>query len=135
MAKKNNDDMMSGWVGWIAYASVMLYLIGFMHLIAGFAALFTDTVYLIGESNIWALDYTQWGWIHVIGGALAILAAGSLMAGKGYGRTVAVLVAFLSILANMLFIPIYPIWSLIMITVGVLVIYGVVAHGSELKDR
>ena len=134
MAKKNNDDMMSGWVGWVAFASVMLYLIGFMHLIAGFAALFTDTVYLIGENNIWALDYTQWGWIHAIGGMLAILAAGSLMAGKGYGRTVAVLVAFLSVLANMLFIPVYPIWSIIMVTVGVLVIYGVVAHGGDLKD-
>ncbi len=134
MANKTNDnDMMSGWVGWVAFASVMLYLVGFFHLIAGFVALFTDTVYLIGENNLWALDYTQWGWIHILAGVLAILAAGSLMSGKVYGRTVAVLVAFVSAVANMLFIPIYPIWSIIMVTICVLVIFGVVTHGKDLK--
>ncbi len=133
MAKKN-DDVVSGWVGWVAFASVMLYLVGFFHLIAGFVALFTDTVYLIGEQNIWALDYTQWGWVHIIGGLLAIWAASSLVGGKTFGRTVAILVAVLSAIANMLFVPIYPIWSLLMITVCILVIYAVVVHGGDLKE-
>lgn len=132
MAKNNNE--VTGWVGWVAFAGIMLYLLGFFHLIAGFAALFTDTVYLIGEQNIWVLDYTQWGWIHIIGGALAIWAASSLAKGNGFGRTVAVVVALISAVANMLFIPIYPIWSLLMVTVCVLVIWAVVVHGGELKD-
>jgi hypothetical protein len=129
---KNNE--VTGWVGWIAFASVMMYLAGFFHLVAGFAALFTDTVYLIGEESIWALDYTQWGWIHILGGALLLWAAGSLMSGKVYGRTVAVIIAVLSAVVNMLFIPIYPVWSLLIIAVNVFVIFAVVVHGKELKD-
>lgn len=132
MAKNNYD--VTGWVGWVGFGSFMLMLAGFFHLVAGFAALFTDTVYLIGEQNIWALDYTTWGWIHVIGGLLAIWAASSLAAGKAFGRTVAVLVALSSALANMMFVPIYPIWSLLIITVDVLVIYAVIVHGSEVKN-
>ncbi len=134
MAKKNSGEM-SGWVGWVGFASIMLLLVGFFHVIAGFAALFTDTVYLIGEENIWALDYTQWGWIHVIGGLLAIWAASSLMQGHAFGRTVAVIVALVSAVANMLFIPIYPIWSLLIITVDILVLWAVIVHGGELKDE
>lgn len=132
MAKNNKE--VTGWVGWIGFASFMLMLAGFFHIIAGFVALFTDTVYLIGESNIWALDYTQWGWIHILGGVLAIWASTSLASGKAFGRTVAVWVALVSALANMAFVPIYPIWSLLIITVDILVIYAVIVHGGELKD-
>lgn len=133
MASKNNSEV-SGWTGWIAFAGVMMYLAGFFHLIAGFVALFKDTVYVVGESNLWALDYTQWGWAHILWGALAIWAASSLMSGKAFGRTVAVMVAMLSAVLNMLFVPVYPLWSLMIIAVDIFVIYAVIVHGSELKD-
>lgn len=131
MAKQNNA---SGWVGWVAFASVMLAVAGIFHTIAGLMALFKNTVYVIGESSLWALDYTQWGWIHILWGFLALLAASSLMSGKLYGRTVAVLVALSSAVVNMMFVPVYPIWSIMIVVVNVLVIYAVTVHGGELKD-
>lgn len=133
MAKKSNGDV-SGWTGWVAFAAIMLYIAGFFHLVAGFAALFTDKVYYISEKALWTLDYTQWGWIHVLGGLLAILAASSLAQGNAYGRIVAVLVAVISAIANMIFIPIYPIWALTIIVVDILVIYAVIVHGGEMKN-
>jgi hypothetical protein len=132
MAKNNNE--VTGWVGWIGFASFMLYLAGFFSIVAGLVALFTDKVYVIGEQAIWVLDYTQWGWIHIIVGALALIAGGSLMQGKGFGRTIAVLIAFVSAVANMLFIPIYPIWAILVIVIDVLIIYAVIVHGKEVKD-
>lgn len=130
---KNNNEM-SGWVGWVGFASIMLYLAGFFHLIAGFVALFKNTVYVVGTNNLWALDYTQWGWIHVLGGLLLILAASSLATGKMYGRIVAVCAALLSAAVNMLFVPVYPIWSILTMAISVMVIYAVVVHGSDLKN-
>lgn len=132
MAK--NTKEVSGWTGWIGFASAMLFLAGFFHIVAGFAALLNDKVYLIGDQTLWVLDITQWGWVHIIGGLLAIWAASSLMQGGGYGRTIAVIVALLSAAANLAFIPIYPLWSLIIIAVNVFVIYAVTVHGSELKS-
>lgn len=132
MAK--NNDVASGWVGWVAFAAVMLYLAGLFHVVAGVMALFKDTVYLVGEANLWALDYTQWGLIHLFWGLLAIWAGSSLMSGNAFGRTFAVAVAMLSAIVNMLFIPVYPIWSILIITVCILVIYAVIVHGGELKD-
>jgi hypothetical protein len=134
MASKNNGEV-NGWLGWVGYAGIMLYLAGFFHLIAGFVALFKNTVYVVGQSNLWALDYTQWGWIHILGGLVLIGASRSLISGKAYGRTFAVVAAILSASANMLFVPIYPIWSIMIIIIDILVIYAVVVHGGDLKEN
>ena len=56
-----------------------------------------------------------------------------MLAGNLAARTVAVLLAGLSAIANMLFIQAYPIWSIIVITVDVLVIYALTVHGREMK--
>ncbi len=133
MARNNNE--VSGWVGWVGFASFMLLLGGVFAVLAGIAALFKDTVVYHSASNaVWVLNYTEWGWIHIIVGVLAILAAGSLMAGNMYGRIFAVVIALLSAFANMAFIPVYPFWSLLIITIDILVIYAVTVHGGELKE-
>jgi hypothetical protein len=132
MAKSNNE--MSGWVGWIGFASFMLLLMGAFSVIAGFVALFKDdVVYHSATNSTWILDYTQWGWVHILAGVLAILAAGSLMSGNMFGRITAVVVAMLSAIANMAFVPVYPIWSILVITINILVIWAVTVHGNEMK--
>lgn len=130
---KNNE--VSGMVGWVGFASFMLYLAGTFSLIAGFVALFKHTaVYHAATNTLWILDYSQWGWVHIIAGILAIVAAGSLMTGHMYGRIIAVLVALASAVVNMAFVPIYPIWSVIVIVIDILIIYSVVVHAGELKQ-
>lgn len=136
MAKKqtNAEGEVTGWVGWIGFAVLMLFITGIFHMITGLVALFTDTVYFLAEENIWVLDYTTWGWAHIIAGLLAVLAASSLSQGHLYGKTFAVLVALASLVANMMFIPIYPVWSLLIIVIDILVIYAVTVHGNEVKE-
>lgn len=133
MAAKNNEA--SGWLGWVGFAGFMLLLGGFLSGLAGFVALFKDTVVYVSETNTaWILSYAQWGWIHIVLGLLAIWAASSLLMGHMYGRIFAILVALISAGANMAFIPIYPLWSLLVILIDILVIYAVVVHAGELKD-
>lgn len=130
-----SKDNSSGWIGWVAFASFMLLLMGTFSSIAGLVALFKDTVVYNSASNVtWILDYTQWGWVHIVVGLLAILAASSLLAGHMYGRITAVVVAFLSAVVNMAFIPIYPLWSIVLVTINVLVMYAVIVHGGDLRE-
>ena len=132
MATRNNSE--SAWMGWVGFAAVMLALVGVFHIIEGFVALFKNDIYAVTANGVWLFDYTQWGWIHIFGGLLAFFAAASLAQGKMFGRIVAVLVAMVSVVANMAFVPVYPVWSLMMVTIGVLVIWAVMVHGGELKE-
>lgn len=124
----------TGWVGWVLFASVMLVLLGTFHAIQGLVALFRDEVYVVGSRGLVVnVDYTAWGWVHLIGGVLAIVVGLCLMRGQLWARILAVVVALLSAVVNVAFLPAYPIWSVMMIALDVLVIWAVTVHGSELK--
>ena len=75
------------------------------------------------------------GWIHLIGGIIVFLAGLGLFTGNILARIVAVVVAGMSLIANFLFIPAYPLWALTVITLDVLVIFAILAHGREMADR
>jgi hypothetical protein len=124
----------TGWVGWIVFAALMLVMLGIFHVMQGLVALLRDEVYVVGSDGLVVnVDYTSWGWTHVIGGGLAILVGACLLAGQMWARVVAVIVAMLSAVANVMFLPAYPVWSMIMIAIDVLVIWAVTVHGSEVK--
>lgn len=131
VAKNNNE--VSGWTGWVALAGFMMLFLGIMHLIVGFAALFKDDILIRTNSSLWLFDYSAWGWIHMIGAALVILAGSSLLAGKMYGRIMAVFLALGSASINAAFIPVYPLWSILMLILNVFIIWAVIVHGDELK--
>jgi len=124
----------TGWVGWVLFAGIMLFMVGAFQIIAGLVALFNDKYYLVSSSKlVLEMDYTAWGWVHLGLGALAILAGMGCIAGKTWARVVGIGFAFLSALSNIGFLGAYPVWSVIMITVDVLVIYALAVHGREVK--
>ncbi len=124
----------SNWVGWIYFAGFMLVLLGFFHILTGVVALFKDDILIhTASGSAYVLNYTAWGWTHIAAGILAWLAGSQVMRGKTWARVLVVVLAVVSALANMAFVPIYPVWSLLMITIDVLIIYAVTVHGRELE--
>jgi hypothetical protein len=127
----------TGWVGWLAFAGTMMILVGAFQAIDGLIALFKDELYVVRPNGLVInIDYTAWGWTHLLLGVLLIAAGYAVFSGRVWGRTLGVIAALLSAIVNFAFIPAYPVWSLIIITVDVLVIYALIAHGGELRaDR
>jgi hypothetical protein len=125
----------SGWAGWIGFAGVMMVMLGVFHIIQGLVALFQDEYFLVGQSGLTVhVDYTTWGWIHLIGGIVVVASGIGLFTGRYWARTVAVLLAMVSAVVNISFLAAYPIWSTIMIAIDILVIWALMVHGSELRE-
>jgi len=124
----------TGWTGWVVFASTMMILVGCFQLIEGLVAIFDDGFYRVTDSGlVIEVNYTVWGWTHLLIGAVLIAAGAGVFAGNIVARTVAVAVAMLSALLNLLFIAAYPLWSITIIAVDVLVIYALIVHGREMK--
>jgi hypothetical protein len=122
----------TGWYGMIAFAGTMMLMLGSFHAVAGLVALFKDDYFLVGRSGLVVdVDYTTWGWTHILFGVLVAAAGVALFVGATWARVIAVMLALFSALINLAFLSAYPVWSAIMIAVDVLVIYAVTAHGGE----
>jgi hypothetical protein len=123
----------SNWaVGWAGFAGVMLIILGILDAIQGLTALFNDTFYVVGEEWIFEFNVTTWGWIHLIGGIILVLAGIGIFSGNVAARTVGVFVAAASALWNFAWLPYYPVWSIILIAIAIAVIWALTAHGRDI---
>jgi uncharacterized membrane protein len=88
---------MTRWVGWVVFAGIMMILLGSFQAIEGLVAIFDRGYYLVGpEGLVVNVDYTAWGWVHLLLGAAAVTAGFGLIAGNMAARVVGVVVAVLS---------------------------------------
>jgi hypothetical protein len=123
----------SGWaVGFITFASVMMVILGFFHFIEGLAAVIEDQFIVVRNDYALEIDVTTWGWFHMIGGVILVLAGIGVMTGSFAARLVAIFLAVLSATWNFYSIPYYPVWSILMIALSIGVIWALIAHGSDL---
>ncbi|MBB5750342.1 hypothetical protein [Micrococcus sp. TA1] len=124
----------SGWVGWLVFAAVLMILLGAFHAIQGLIALFNSEYYLVGPQGLSIhLDYTTWGWVHLIAGTVVLVAGIGVLAGQFWARLVGILLAVVSALGSFAFIAAYPVWSCILIALDVLIIYALAVHGREIR--
>lgn len=124
----------SAWVGWIAFAGVIMVMLGMFHVIEGIIALAQDEYFKASPSRlVLNVDYTTWGWIHLVGGAVVLVAGVGVFAGQVWARVVGTVVAAVSAVVNLAFLSAYPLWSTLMIALAVVVIMALTVHGSEIK--
>ena len=124
----------TGWTGWIVFAGVMLIVVGALQAIYGLVAVLNDEWVVWGNGEAVLLDISVWGWIHLIIGAVVVLAGFGVLSGNILARIIGVAVAVISLIAAFLALPLYPVWSIIVIAIDLLVIWALTAHGSEMKS-
>ena len=118
-------EEVSGWASaGLAFAAAMLILIGIFQLILGLTGIVDDEFYVLTENYTFDIDTTVWGVIHLLIG-LGLIAIGvGLISGSTWAATGAIVIAGLSAIANFLFIPYYPYWSILVIALDVWVIWS-----------
>ena len=129
----DNDTTVTGWVGWGVFAAVVLIIAGTIDAFHGLQALIgPDTAFFVGESALFSLDIQSWGWWHLIIGLLLILTGIALLTGATWARVVAIILAAVNAISHLFLLTAQPWWSLIVITLDILVIYALTVHGKEL---
>jgi hypothetical protein len=131
----NSGPAPTGWTGWVVFAGFIMILLGVFQAIQGMVAIFSDDFYRVTERGlVIEVDYSVWGWTHLLLGVVILLSGFGVLTGNVLARTVGVVLALVSAVVNLLYIEAYPVWSIIIITIDVLVIYALTVHGRELRD-
>lgn len=129
----NNKEWSAG-TGWVFFAGIMMILEGAFQAIAGLTALLRPTWYLTTSNHLLVFNYTSWGWIDLLVGLFILLAGFSVLHGSTWARFVGVVLAGLSAIGALAFVSAYPIWSIIIIVIDVVVIHALIVHGNELHE-
>ena len=124
----------TGWTGWIGFAGVMMIIGGMLNALYGLIAVINDEWVVWGNRTAVYLDISQWGWVHMIMGIVVLLCGIGLFSGNILARTIGVVLAALSLIANFFFLPAYPLWAMTVIVIDALVIWALIVHGHELRD-
>jgi hypothetical protein len=122
------------WVGLVVFAGALMAVSGFFTLVQALFALFDDAVYVQADGQVLLVSLTTWGWVHLALGSLQILVGLAVLRGSLWARLVAAVVVGVNAIAQMVFLPAYPIWSVAVIAVDILVIWALCMHGREVAD-
>ena len=131
MADPREGSLWAG--GAILFAGIMMLVVGLWEALEGLIAIFENEFYVATRRYLFQFDVTAWGWIHVILGLVVAVAGYGLLRGRTWARVVAIALAALSAIANFLWLPYYPLWALLIISVDVFVIWAVAVHGRQVS--
>jgi hypothetical protein len=127
------DDSSGMAVGTTLFAAVTMIIVGALDALEGLAAIIKGDAYVVGAEYLYKLDVSAWGWINLILGIVILLSGFALFSGALWARIVGIFMAVLVIITNFMWLPYYPLWSIIIIAVSVLVIWALAAHGRDMK--
>ncbi|WP_405600340.1 hypothetical protein OG741_21755 [Streptomyces sp. NBC_01410] len=126
----------SPWVtGGLAFAAVLMLCIGVLGVLQGIAAIIEDDVYGRVGNYVYRINLTGWGWIHLIIGACLAITAGGLFKAATWARVLGICLASLSLIAEFMFLPYSPIWSVVMIAIDVFIIWALAVYRSDAPRR
>lgn len=125
----------TGWVGWVYFSGIVLLGLGVIHFVNGLVALFLPSATVVTETGLTAqIGFTAIGLTLLIGGVLLAAVGGGVLSGQAWARGVAVALAVLSIVANAIMFAAFPVWSVLVIILDVVVIYALLMHGRETEQ-
>ncbi|MGW5880394.1 DUF7144 family membrane protein [Nocardiopsis terrae] len=113
--------------GWQYFVSTLLIVTGAINIIQGLAAFFTPGFYVAAESQMLILEYEAWGLLLGLWGVVLVVAGLAVLSGSTWARAFGIVLASLNAIAQLTFLVAMPLWSVVVIAVDLLVVYGLTA--------
>lgn len=115
----------------VMFAGVMLVVTGTVSVLQGAAAIAKDNVYVVGAGYAYTFNVSTWGWIHAVLGALLVITGFGLLSGIRWARWMGLLFASVSLATQFMFLPYYPLWSIIVIALDAFVIWALASEHAD----
>ncbi len=114
------------WQSWAATGGILMIIAGGFRLLSGIIGLFRDEWIVRGLQGYYFIDISALAWWYVVVGAILLAAGLAVLNGKAWGRWIGVVAVGIALISELLWIPLYPIWSIILIALYAFVIMGLV---------
>lgn len=117
--------------GLVVFAAVLLIVDGILSVFRGIMAIGDDAVFVTTQDYVFRFSLTGWGVFHLVIGALAVIVGFSLFSGALWARALGILLAGVNVIVNFLALPYYPLWSIVVIALDVLIIWALASYRPQ----
>jgi hypothetical protein len=114
--------------GWVLFAGIMILIVGIMNVVYGIAAIDNSTFFIQDARYVVFQDLNTWGWILLVVGVVQLVAAFGIWSRRGWGRWIGIISAGGNAVVQLLFISSFPLASLALLAIDILVIYGLASY-------
>lgn len=121
--------------GGLGFAGILAIMLGGFNILEGFFALFNDKYVGLASGGFYIGDRTGWGWVHIVLGVILLAVGFGILSDQTWARIVGIILAVIAAMIQMLYLPIYPLWSLINIALLVYVVYALVNAPSRMLNE
>ena len=126
----------SAYAGWIAFAGLLMIVLGFIDFFEGLIAVIRDNYYVATPSQIIVFDTTTWGWLTLLWGVVLAFVGLGLLNGSSWARWVSIVVVTITIFEQLAFVgsSAYPLWALTVLVLSFIVLYALIARWSDAQE-
>ena len=121
------------WSGWVSFAGWLMLIVGMIDFFEGLIAVIRGQYYFLTPNQIVVFNTTTWGWITLLWGIVLVLGGFSLLARATWARWFAIVIASLGLIEQLGFLgnAAYPLWSLTMVALTIVVLYALIVRWDE----
>jgi hypothetical protein len=121
--------------GWLGFAGALIIFVAIANMIQGLVAIFQEEYFVVTEEKILVFDFTTWGWILLFLGAFELLVGLGILANQVWARVAGVVLTIVLAVSQIGFLAAFPIWSVLMISLSIVVIYALIVPPSDPSPR
>jgi hypothetical protein len=119
-------------VRWLAFAAALLAVSGIFKILdALWAFKYDDERSTKVQTVVFERDLSSWGWVWLVVGILLIAAGFAVVTGAEWARWLGIVAASIATITFLPWIYFQPLWTILSVTLAVLVIYALAAYGGS----
>ncbi len=118
-------------MGGTLLAATLMILAGLVNFFSGITGVIKGSFFTTVANYPFYFSVRGRGWVELALGALLFAAGVCLLLGMGWARILGIVLAVFSAIANFMFLPYYPIWSIIVIALDVFIIWALATRGHR----
>ncbi len=115
--------------GAVLFAATMFLVLGIFNVIVGVFALAGDDHF--AEEQLFFANLTFWGILMMAIGAVQLLVAKLIFEKNANGQGAGVVLCAFSFVTQIFFLPVFPIWSLLIMAIDVIIIWGLCVYDDH----
>lgn len=125
---------MDRWGDWAKAGGIIMIAVGAFRALSGFIGLFNDEWVSQRFTGYFPVSWTGTAWWMLIIGLLLLFGGVAVLRGKNWGRWVGIVTTGLAAFCEIFWMPVYPVWSIAMFVLLLLVNYGLLVSKWEAQE-